>query len=103
MVLLPAGMIILADEWRLAMKSFNERGYIFIAFAFLLPLFILFMSLVLELGRGYYRQTELQNVVQTIVTEVTDLQERYESTLDELETKCKNLSEKVAGYLKELE
>ena len=47
--------------------------------------------------------TELQNVVQTIVTEVTDLQERYESTLDELETKCKNLSEKVAGYLKELE
>ena len=44
------------------MKSFNERGYVFIAFAFLLPLFILFMSLVLELGRGYYRQTELQNI-----------------------------------------
>lgn len=47
--------------------------------------------------------TELQNVVQTIVTEVTGLQERYENTLDELETNCKTLSEKVAGYLKELE
>ena len=44
------------------MKLFNERGYIFIAFAFLLPLFILFMSLVLELGRGFTRQTELQNI-----------------------------------------
>lgn len=47
--------------------------------------------------------TELQNVVQTIVTEVENLQERYENTLDELETNCKTLSEKVAGYLKELE
>ena len=44
------------------MKVFNERGYIFIAFALLLPLFILFMSLVLELGRGFTRQTELQNI-----------------------------------------
>ena len=44
------------------MKLFNERGYIFIAFALLLPLFILFMSLVLELGRGFTRQTELQNI-----------------------------------------
>ena len=47
--------------------------------------------------------TELQNVVQKIVTEVTDLQERYECTLDELETNCYTLSKKVAGYLKELE
>ena len=47
--------------------------------------------------------TELQNVVQKIVTEVTDLQERYECTLDELETSCNTLSKKVAGYLKELE
>ena len=44
------------------MKLFNERGYIFIAFALLLPLFILFVSLVLELGRGFTRQTELQNI-----------------------------------------
>ena len=44
------------------MKLFNERGYIFIAFALMLPLFILFMSLVLELGRGFSRQTELQNI-----------------------------------------
>ncbi len=47
--------------------------------------------------------TELQNVVQKIVTEVTDLQERYESTLDELEANCKTLTARVAGYLKELE
>ena len=47
--------------------------------------------------------TELQNVVQKIVYEVTDLQERYECTLDELEANCKTLTEKVAGYLKELE
>ena len=47
--------------------------------------------------------TELQNVVQKIVTEVTDLQERYECTLDELESNCNTLSKKVAGYLKELE
>lgn len=47
--------------------------------------------------------TELQNVVQKIVTEVTDLQERYECTLDELESNCNTLSKKDAGYLKELE
>lgn len=47
--------------------------------------------------------TELKNVVQKIVTEVTDLQERYECTLDELETNCNTFSKKVAGYLKELE
>ena len=47
--------------------------------------------------------TELQNVVQKIVTEVTSLQERYESTLDDLEENCKTLTDKVAGYLKELE
>lgn len=47
--------------------------------------------------------TELQNVVQKIVTEVTALQERYESTLDELEANCKTLTDKVASYLKELE
>ncbi len=47
--------------------------------------------------------TELQNVVQQIVTEVTDLQERYECTLDELEANCNTLSKKVAVYLKELE
>ncbi len=47
--------------------------------------------------------TELQNVVQKIVTEVTDLQERYENTLDELESNCKTLTDKVANYLKELE
>ena len=44
------------------MKLFNERGYVFIAFTFLLPLFILLMSLALELGRGSYRQAELQNI-----------------------------------------
>lgn len=47
--------------------------------------------------------TELQNVVQKIVTEVTELQERYECTLDELEANCKTLTDKVSGYLKELE
>ena len=47
--------------------------------------------------------TELQNVVQKIVTEVTDLQERYEFTLGELETNCNTLSKKVAGFLRELE
>ena len=46
---------------------------------------------------------ELQNVVHKIVTDVTDLQERYECTLDELESSCNVLSKKVAGYLKELE
>lgn len=38
-----------------------------------------------------------------IITEVTALQERYESTLDELEANCKTLTDKVASYLKELE
>ena len=43
-------------------KSF-QRGYIFIAFALMLPLFILFMLLVLELGRGFTYKAKLQNVV----------------------------------------
>ena len=42
-------------------KSF-QKGYIFIAFAFMLPLLILLGSLVLELGRGFTYKSRLQNV-----------------------------------------